>query len=95
MGKSRHSQPTVSGCDEQCRDAGYSEALTGKRREPEATSEESTMETLLGALAFAAFVLAQVAAVVAVHAESERRQPHPFDATRLDPRARVIQDCGG
>jgi hypothetical protein len=53
------------------------------------------METLLGALAFAAFVLAQVAAVVAVHAESERRQPRPFDAARLDPRARVIQDCGG
>lgn len=53
------------------------------------------METLLGALVFTAFVLAQVAAVVAVHAERERRQPHPFDATRLDPRARVIQDCGG
>jgi hypothetical protein len=53
------------------------------------------METLLGALVFAAFVLAQVGAVVAVHAERERRQPHPVDATRLDPRARVIQDCGG
>jgi hypothetical protein len=46
-------------------------------------------------LVFTAFVLAQVAAVVAVHAERERRQPHPFEATRLDPRARVIQDCGG
>ena len=53
------------------------------------------METLLGALVFAAFVLAQVAAVVAVHAESERRQPHQLDATRVDSRARVIQDCGG
>jgi hypothetical protein len=53
------------------------------------------METLLGAVVFAAFVLAQVAAVVAVHAERERRQPSPFDATRLDPRARVVWDCGG
>jgi hypothetical protein len=52
------------------------------------------METLLGALAFAAFMLAQVAAVVAVNAERERRQPHPVDATRLAPRARVVPDCG-
>jgi hypothetical protein len=52
------------------------------------------METLLGVLAFTAFVLAQVAAVVAVHAERERRQPHPVDATRLYPRARVVSDCG-
>jgi len=48
------------------------------------------METLLGALAFAAFILAQVLAVVAVHARS--RQPHPLDATRLDPRARAVWD---
>ena len=41
------------------------------------------MDTLLGAFAFAAFILAQVAAVVAVHAGRERRQPRPFDATRL------------
>jgi hypothetical protein len=53
------------------------------------------METLLGALVFAVFVLAQVAAVFAVHAERERRQPHPVDATRLDPRARAVWDCGG
>jgi hypothetical protein len=53
------------------------------------------METLLAALVFAAFVLAQIAAVVAVHTESERRQPHQLDATRLGPRARVIRDCGG
>ena len=50
------------------------------------------METLLGALAFAAFILAQVLAVVAVHARRERRQPHPLDATRLDPRARAVWD---
>jgi hypothetical protein len=53
------------------------------------------MDTLLGAFAFAAFILAQVAAVVAVHAGRERRQPHPCDATRLDPRTRAIWDCGG
>jgi len=53
------------------------------------------MATLLGALVFVAFILAQVAAVVAVHAERERRQPDAFDAVRLDPRARVIWDCGG
>jgi hypothetical protein len=52
------------------------------------------MDTLLGAFAFAAFILAQVAAVVAVHAGRERRPPHPFDSTRLDPRARAIWDCG-
>ena len=52
------------------------------------------MDTLLGAFAFAAFILAQVAAVVAVHAESERRQPRPVNATCLDPRARVVSDCG-
>ena len=53
------------------------------------------MTTLLGALIFVAFILAQVAAVIAVHAERERRQPNPFDATRLDPRARAVWDCGG
>jgi len=53
------------------------------------------MDTLLGAFAFAAFILAQVAAVVAIHAGRERRRPNPVDATRLDPRARAIWDCGG
>ena len=53
------------------------------------------MDTLLGAFAFVAFILAQVAAVVAVHAGRERPQPHPFDATRRDPRARAIWDGGG
>jgi hypothetical protein len=52
------------------------------------------METLVGALAFTAFVLAQVAAVVAVHAERERRQPQRFDATGLDRRARIVSGCG-
>lgn len=56
---------------------------------------ELTMDTLLGLLAFTAFVLAQVAAVVAIHAGKERRQPHPVDATRLGPRARAVWDSGG
>jgi hypothetical protein len=57
-------------------------------------TSELTMDTLLGLLAFTAFVLAQVAAVVAIHAGKERRQPHPVDATRLDPRARAVWDSG-
>jgi hypothetical protein len=63
--------------------------LTGKN------TAELTMETLLGVLAFTAFVVAQVAAVVAIHAGKERRQPHPVEATRLDPRARAVWDSGG
>ena len=69
-------------------------SVTMSEEKPDATSEESKMETLLGALAFAAFMLAQLAAVVTVHAERERRQPYPLDATRLDLRARVVSDCG-
>jgi hypothetical protein len=53
------------------------------------------METLLGVLAFTAFILAQVAAVVAIHAGEERRRPDAFDATRLAPRARAVWDSGG
>jgi hypothetical protein len=56
---------------------------------------ELTMDTLLGVLAFTAFIVAQVAAVVAIHAGRERRQPDAFDATRLDPRARAVWDSGG
>ena len=44
------------------------------------------METLLGAFVFAAFVLAQVAAVVALHADSRGHGPHAFDGhARLAP----------
>jgi hypothetical protein len=52
------------------------------------------METLLGGLVFAAFLLAQVA-VVAVHAERTSRGSDAFEAIRLDPRARVIWESGG
>ena len=53
------------------------------------------METLLGGLVFAAFLLAQVAAVVAVHAERTSRGSDAFEAIQLDPRARVIWESGG
>ena len=53
------------------------------------------MDTLLGGLVFAGFILTQVAAVVAIHAERKSRQPDAFEATRLDHRARVIWDSGG
>ena len=66
-------------------------------------SMESTMDALLGDLAFAAFILAQFAAVVAVHTESKIRRPKSFDSPRVDPRtsahfdhlAWVIRNSGG
>jgi len=39
------------------------------------------MEMLLCCLAFAAFVLAQAAALVAVHAKDDKHRPNAFDAT--------------
>ena len=53
------------------------------------------MDTLIGFLAFAAFLLAQVTAVVAVHAKRTPHRSDAFEAVRLDPRARVIWDAGG
>ena len=53
------------------------------------------MDTLIGGLAFAAFLFAQVAAVVAAHAQRRSRGSDAFEAIRLDPRARVIWDSGG
>jgi hypothetical protein len=50
------------------------------------------METLLGGLVFAAFLLAQVAAVVAVQAERNGRQSQAYDAIRRDRGANVIWD---
>ena len=52
------------------------------------------METLLGGLAFAAFLLAQIGAVIAIRADSTRRGSDAFEAIRLDPRARVIWESG-
>ena len=50
------------------------------------------MEALLGALVFAAFLLAQVAAVVAVVAERNSGQSQAYDAIRRDRGASVIWD---
>ena len=52
------------------------------------------MSTLLGCLVFAAFVLAQIAAVVAIHAVRAGRGSDALEAIRLDPRLRVIWESG-
>lgn len=49
------------------------------------------MGTLMASLAFAAFVVAQIAAVVAVHAERNTRRTKPSDAPGLGCQARQIQ----
>ena len=53
------------------------------------------METLLGGLLFAAFLLAQVAAVISIHAGRTSHGSDALESTRLDPRARVISESGG
>ena len=53
------------------------------------------MATLLGGLVFAAFLLAQIAAVLAIHAARTSRGSDALEATRLDPRVRVIWESGG
>jgi hypothetical protein len=50
------------------------------------------METLLAGLVFAVFLLAQVAAVVAVHTANNSRQAQAHDAIRRDRGASVIWD---
>jgi len=52
------------------------------------------MDMLLGSLALVAFVLALLAAVVAVHAEGKIRQPNGFDAKRFDRCTRPIWEAG-
>jgi hypothetical protein len=53
------------------------------------------MDTLLGSLAFAVFIFAQVAAVIAVHAERKRRGPEELDAARFDHLTRLVRNSGG
>jgi len=53
----------------------------------------SKMSTLLGCLAFAAFVLAQIAAVVAIHAGQASRGSD-VEAIRIDPRLKAIWESG-
>jgi hypothetical protein len=52
------------------------------------------MDSLLTGLAFAAFVLVQFAAIVAVHSETRGRRSQAFDASRFDHRTRAIWDSG-
>jgi hypothetical protein len=52
------------------------------------------MATLLGCLVFAVFLLAQIAAVVAIHGARTSRGSDALEATRLDPRARAIWESG-
>ena len=53
------------------------------------------MDTLLGSLAFAAFILAQVTTVIAVHAERKRHGPEELGAARWDHLTRLIRHSGG
>ncbi|HEX9555073.1 MAG TPA: hypothetical protein VF991_01175 [Reyranella sp.] len=50
------------------------------------------MATILGGLAFAVFLIAQIAAVMAVNRVNNTRRPDAFDAIRRDRGARVIWD---
>ena len=52
------------------------------------------MEALLGGFLFAAFVFAQIAAVVAVHSEGRSRRSDVLDAIRRDPSARATWASG-
>jgi hypothetical protein len=52
------------------------------------------MSTLLECLVFGAFVLAQIAAVVAIHAVRASRGSDELEAIRLDPRLRDIWESG-
>jgi hypothetical protein len=53
---------------------------------------EGAMETLLGTLAFAMFLGAQLAAVVAVRADASSRKSPASDAIQRDRGAKVIWD---
>ena len=63
------------------------------------TSQENTMDMLLGAFAFAAFVLGQVAAVIVVYSEAQRRaaeasRESAASVRHLDHRAKLIWNAG-
>lgn len=51
------------------------------------------METLIAGVVFAVFLIAQVAAVVAVHRANSGRQSQAYDAIRRDRAARAIWDA--
>ena len=48
------------------------------------------MDMLLGGLAFAAIILGQFAAVIAVHGERKSRELDALSPTHLDDRAKLI-----
>ena len=52
------------------------------------------MDMLLGGLAFAAIILGQFAAVIAVHGERRRRESEALAPPHLDRRARLIRESG-
>ena len=52
------------------------------------------METFLSCLAFTAFLIAQVAAVIAIHAERKDRQSDTLAAPRRERRSRLVQASG-
>ena len=52
------------------------------------------MDMLLVGLAFAAIILGQFAAVIAVHGERKRRESEALAPPHLDHRARLIWESG-
>jgi hypothetical protein len=52
------------------------------------------MDMLLGGLAFAAVILGQFAAVIAVHGERKRRESDALSQTHLDDRTKLIWQTG-
>ena len=52
------------------------------------------MDMLLGGLAFAAIILGQFAAVIAVHGERKSRESEALAPPYVDYRTRLIWECG-
>ena len=52
------------------------------------------MDMLLGGLAFAAIILGQFAAVIAVHSERKRRRSDASNPMHFDDRAKLIWQAG-
>ena len=52
------------------------------------------MDMLPGGLAFAAIILGQFAAIIAVHGERKSRESDALSPTRLDDRAKLIWQSG-
>jgi hypothetical protein len=52
------------------------------------------MDMALGGLAFAAIILGQFAAVIAVHSERKSRESDAPNPTHLDDRAKLIWQAG-